>query len=138
MENKENGNNVGCIILFIIAVVAYILYSFHNTTSDEFAELGEIVMFIVSGGIVYLIVKRISNKSQAGNSCNNTIDEERKSSDNKGCIVAILFLLGILALFALIFNFIGTDYDFNRGVGIFVMVVAIIAGAYFIWQMGEK
>ena len=127
-NNEKPEKNIGCIILFVIAAIGMIIYTIASLDTDTLAGYGSIIMMIVTGGIVYAVIKFIKSHSNSEES--NTNHE----IDGKGCLKLALIGIGIIGLFALIFNLIATDYELNMWVGGIFLVFIMIIGAIYLWE----
>ena len=125
----ENNSKAGCTIAFIIGVIAAIAIGVGVTSAESFAEMGSMIMFVVSGAIVYFIYKLFSNGASA---------KDIDISNNKGCLKAILLVVALFALLALIYSTIGSNFEFNMGLGIIVSVAVAVAIAVLIWKSLNK
>ena len=136
-DNKEN-NNTGCIIFFVIAAIGVFVYSISNTSKESFAEIGQLMMFIVSIAIVWGLIKLFStNKSSTSENQvtrRNSTQEDNKESENKGCIKGLLIFIALLVLLAIIFNTIGNNFELNFGIGILIFVIIFIVLAVWLWS----
>ncbi len=138
MENKDGNNNSGGAIIIVIAILASIIYTICTSSSDSLAETGQIIMFLVSAAIVYWIVKQISkalkSEDESPNSSKSNSNNHSTTNENKGCTTIALAAGGIFALMAIVFNSIGSNYEFNEVIGIVVIIIIGIAIAYYAWR----
>ena len=125
----ENNSKAGCTIAFIVGVIAAIAIGVGVTSAESFAEMGSMIMFVVSGAIVYFIYKLFSNGASV---------KDIDMSDNKGCLKAILIVVALFVLLGLIYSAIGSNFEFNMGLGILVFVVIAIAIAVLLWNSLNK
>ena len=95
-------------------------------------------MFLVSAAIVYWIVKQISkalkSEDESPNSSKSNSNTYSTTNENKGCTTIALAAGGIFALMAIVFNSIGSNYEFNEVIGIVVIIIIGIAIAYYAWR----
>lgn len=144
----NNNNGIGCNIILILGIVGTIIWTITNTSNEEFAEMGQNIMILVSIVIVYLVYKFFSNlssdKETSSNTDNSSVSRnssrqesptKTEKTENKGCIISILSAAGLFALFIFIFNTIATDFDINKEVG-FVITI-IISAAIGLWIYSE-
>lgn len=137
MADDNKNSNIGCLILFVIGVIGSIIYTICNTSAEEFAETGMLVMFGVTCLIIYLLFRAFkgSSDSSSDSSSNSRSSAAPSSdkSDNVGCLKALGIGVGVLVLAGIIFSAIGTDFEFNMGLGIAVTVIATIVIAVFFY-----
>ena len=123
MEHNDNKGGVGCFIFFVLFVIGSIIYMLNDTSSDEFAEMGQFIFLVISAVITYFVFKYFTN----------TTDKNDKNEQSSGCTMPLLICAVLLVLFMVVFNAIGTDYDTNVGMGKIFMIVISIIVAIYLW-----
>jgi hypothetical protein len=131
-EDNKKGD-VGCLIFFVIAVIGIIIYTICTTSAEDFAETGQLVMVGVTGLIIYLLYRAFKGNSN-DDSNSRSSSTTSKDSENTGCLKAIGIGVGLLVLAGVIFSAIGTDFEFNMGLGIAVTVIATIVIAVIFYN----
>ena len=138
MAEENKNSNLGCLIMFIIGVIGSIVYTIYNTSAEEFAETGQLVMFGVTCLIIYLLYRAFKGNSDSDSNSRSSAAPSSDKSDNAGCIKAIGIGVGVLVLVGIIFSAIGTDFEFNMGLGITITVIAtIVIAVLFYKNMNE-
>ena len=132
-EDKKN-SNVGCLIFLIIGVIGFIIYTISSTSAVEFAETGQLVMFCVTGLIIYFLFRALMGNSANSSDSRSSSHTSSEKSENAGCLKAIGIGVGALVLAGIIFSAIGTDFEFNMGLGVAVTVIVAIVIAVFIFK----
>lgn len=133
MADDNKNSNIGCLILFVIGVIGSIIYTICNTSAEEFAETGMLVMFGVTCLIIYLLFRAFKGSSDSRSDSRSSAAPSSDKSDNVGCLKALGIGVGVLVLAGIIFSAIGTDFEFNMGLGIAVTVIATIVIAVFFY-----
>ena len=134
MAEDNKNSNVGCLILFVIGVIGSIIYTICNTSAVEFAETGQLVMIGVTGLIIYLLFKAFGGNTDRSSNSSSSGTTSSEKSDNAGRLMTIGICVGVLVLAGIIFSIIGTDFDFNKGLGITNTVIGIIVIAIFFYK----
>ena len=137
MEEKNNkiSTKIKALLILIAATIISIIIAVVAVPEAIFEKLGLAILVIFTTGIVYAIVKLFSGKKSKSTTDKdkNTDSSEIKDDKTKRLSKTLLIILGIVALFLLVFSLIASNPATNKIVGMIAISLVIVLIAVYIW-----
>lgn len=137
MEEKNNkiSTKIKALLILIAATIISIIIALVAVPEAIFEKLGLAILVIFTTGIVYAIVKLFSGKKMKSTTDKdkNTDFSEIKDDKTKRLSKTLLIILGIVALFLLVFSLIASNPETNKIVGMIAISLVIVLIAVYIW-----
>ncbi|MBR4839278.1 MAG: hypothetical protein IK005_02240 [Paludibacteraceae bacterium] len=147
MEKESGNTNWGCLIVVTIFVIVNLITLFSN--KDNIAGVGEmIISYAVFAGIVWVVKKFSSDRSDSQNTCDNvspnthkpnedltseTVIDRKPKSNTKGCIILLIIVVVVLALLKPVLS----NYEFNYKVGAIAAIAIAVGIGVAVYNSGK-